>query len=57
MSTRLIGDDNRSSSKRTFGDELLDQIVLEGRLYDAASQLSAPASKAGQPSPDSVGAK
>lgn len=57
MSTRLIGDDNRSSSKRTFGDELLDQIVLEGRLYDAASQLSALAIKAGQPMPDSVGAK
>ncbi len=57
MSTRLIGDDNRSSPKPTFGEELLDQIVREGRLYDAASQLSAPAIKAGQSLPDSVGAK
>lgn len=58
MSTRLIGDDNRSSPKRTFGDELLDQIAHEGRLYDAASQVSKPDTKAGQTTiPDSVGAK
>jgi len=57
MSTRLIGDDNRSSPKPTFGEELLDQIVREGRLYDAASQAQNPAVKAGQPSPDTVGAK
>lgn len=58
MSTRFMGDDNRSSPKRTFGDELLEQIVLEGQLYDAASQISTSAVKAGETTtPDPVGAK